>query len=389
MKSKYVFLLLFVLLVAISNMAYLAWAVENRAPFVSNVSVEQRPGTKLVDIAYDVDDPDGDALTITVAISDDGGGTFKVPAKTFSGDVGGGITPGRSKKIVWDAGVDMPNILGTKYQVKVTANDGKPGSGTVLGRDGAVMTLIPAGKFLMGDTFNEGVPGERPVHTVYLDAFFMDKYEVTNALYAKFLNEYGKEVDAAGHTLINIEKTMIEKADDAYIPKAGYENHPVIYVTWYGAASYAQFYGKRLPTEAEWEKAARGGLEGKRYPWGNDSIQNNSNCIGTGGFDAWNTSSPVGSFPPNDYGLHDMAGNVWEWCADGYGSGYYSVSPMNNPEGPGVRLRFVNNDFTNVISDRILRGGGWGGGELCLRVAAREHHNPLDMYNYGFRCAGF
>jgi formylglycine-generating enzyme required for sulfatase activity len=136
------------------------------------------------------------------------------------------------------------------------------------GPGGTPMVLIAAGEFEMGNTSNEGKPDERPAHTVHLDAFYMDVHEVTNYQYARFLNEYGKNTDDAGHELLNVsgKYCLIEKVGDTYKPKDGYENHPVVEVSWYGAAAYARFYGKRLPTEAEWEKAARGGLVGKQYP---------------------------------------------------------------------------------------------------------------------------
>ena len=254
------------------------------------------------------------------------------------------------------------------------------------------MVLIPAGEFQMGDNFNEGDGNECPVHTVYLNAFYIDKYEVTNAQYADFLNAYGKNIDAAGHELLDIDSDtcLIEKVGkNIYQPKAGYENHPVIKVSWYGAAAYAQFCGKRLPTEAQWEKAARGGLVGKRYPWGDEITHDDANYDGTGGRDKWERTSPVGSFSPNGYGLYDVAGNVWEWCADEDDSGYYSRSPENNPKGPGVVVTFRNDDFTNVTSRRVLRGGGWLHVTYLLRCAFRNCiFNLTDTgVNLGFRCS--
>ena len=246
------------------------------------------------------------------------------------------------------------------------------------------MVLIPAGDFLMGS--NDGSSDEKPVHTVYLDAFYMDKYEVTNAKYAKFLNEYGKNTDVAGDELLEIGSRYcrIEKSGSVYRPKSGYENSPIVEVSWYGAAAYAQFYGKSLPTEAEWEKAARGGLVGKKYPWGDKLTHDDANYSGTGG---WRGISPVGSFPPNGYGLYDMAGNVWEWCADEYDSDYYSKSPKNNPTGPGTPVLFVNNDFTNVKHSRVLRGSAWVNIGHDLRCADRNNYVPaLRSYYVGFRC---
>lgn len=377
----------FTLIIGFLSVYFSVVSAANTAPYVSNVQVKPRPGTKLVDITYDVEDADGDVLTITVEISDDGGKTFIVPAKTFSGDIGPRITPGKGKKIVWDAGKDVPNVYGTNYRVKITASDS---GDIIIGKDGAEMALIPAGKFQMGDNFNEGGNDERPVHTVYLDTFYMDKYEVTNKQYAIFLNDYGKNVDEAGHKLLDLDNSycLIEKVGDAYKPKAGYEDHPVIYVSWYGAAAYAQFYGKRLPTEAEWEKAARGGLVGKRYPWGDDISHDRANYPSTGGRDEWSRTSPVGSFPPNGYGIYDVAGNVWEWCADEYDSEYYSRSPEINPTGPGDVVIFKDNHFTSVKSPRVLRGGAWTINPYYLRCAVRNNSEPERMYGFvGFRCA--
>ncbi len=253
-----------------------------------------------------------------------------------------------------------------------------------------VMVLISAGKFEMGDNFNEGMDDEFPVHTVYVDSFYIDAYEITNAQYASFLNTYGKNVDAAGHELLRINSNyrLIRKMRNEYRPLAGYENHPAVEVSWYGAAAYAQFYGKRLPTEAEWEKAARGGLVGKRYPLGDEISHNNANYRETGGRDRWSRTSPVGSFPPNGYGLYDMAGNAWEWVADEYDESYYSKSPPNNPKGPGVAITFKNNDFTEILSWRVLRGGHCLDDAIFLRCADRDYFEPANKNgSFGFRCA--
>jgi formylglycine-generating enzyme required for sulfatase activity len=248
----------------------------------------------------------------------------------------------------------------------------------IIGKDGAPMALIPAGEFQMGGHSSESGYNERPVHTVYLDAFYMDKYEVTNELYARFLNEIGRNEDEGGDLLLDINDPdcLIEFVDDQYRPKAGYENHPVVEVSWWGAKAYAKWAGKRLPTEAEWEKAARGGLIGRKYPWGYDINHDMANYRGTDGRDRWGGTSPVGSFPPNGYGLYDMAGNVWEWCADWYDGSYYSRSPRRNPKGP------------DSGPGRVVRGGSWWDFPLNLRCADRDYHVPQNTIdNLGFRCA--
>ena len=144
-------------------------------PVVSKVRAAQRPGTQLVDITYDVADPDSATLTVSVAVSDTGGATYAVPASSFSGDAGSAVTPGGNKRIVWDAGRDWPGMFSANMRFRVTAQDAAPAP--------TGMVLIPAGSFQMGDSFGEGDSDERPVHTVTVSAFYMDKYEVTKALW--------------------------------------------------------------------------------------------------------------------------------------------------------------------------------------------------------------
>ncbi|NIR48003.1 SUMF1/EgtB/PvdO family nonheme iron enzyme, partial [candidate division KSB1 bacterium] len=213
------------------------------------------------------------------------------------------------------------------------------------------MVLIPAGTFEMGS--NDGDDDEKPVHKVSVDAFYMDKYEVTVEQYAEFLN-------ATNH------RKPANWTEQLQNPK-----RPVVYVSWNDAVAYTEWLSQktgqtyRLPTEAEWEYAARGGNTGYggkpkyRYPWGDDASPDKANYRGTGGKDRWQGTSPRGSFDPNGYGLYDMAGNVWEWCSDWYASDYYENSPEKNPKGPAT------GDY------RVLRGGSWNYGPLGMRCAFR------------------
>jgi sulfatase modifying factor 1 len=220
----------------------------------------------------------------------------------------------------------------------------------------AELVLIPAGEFLMGD---DSAGDHSPAHRVYVDSFYMDKYEVTNAQYLAFCQ-------ATGHRLPEFWGMS------GFRCGPDYPNHPVIGVSWSDAAQYARWCGQRLPTEAEWEYAARGGLAGMSFPNG-DTLQppdGNYNRSGKGGPVA------VGSYPPNGFGLHDMQGNVVEWVADFYAPDYYSSSPHSNPQGPD-HGRF-----------RVIRGGGWHSGASCNKVYYRNALPPNWVdFNVGFRCA--
>ena len=200
--------------------------------------------------------------------------------------------------------------------------------------DSATMVLIPAGTFQMGSS--TGDSDEQPVHTVTLEAFYMDVYEVTNARYQKF-----------------VESTGYSRPPLSHNPRFNAPDSPVVGVNWRDAAAYAAWANKRLPTEAEWEYAARGNLTGKLYPNGDIITHTDANLGGTDGADNWKWTALVGSFPPNGYNLYDMAGNVWEWCFDEYNAEFYSQSPENNP-------RFGREIAPDTENFRILRGGGWG-----------------------------
>ena len=240
------------------------------------------------------------------------------------------------------------------------------------------MVLIPAGEFKMGS--HTGKNNERPVHTVYLDAFYMDTHEVTNAQYKAFVDanpEWQKENIAAEYH----DGTYLRLWDGNTYPE-GKADHPVIYVSWYAAMAYAEWAGKRLPTEAEWEKAARGGLRAKAYPWGDTYEATHANYGRH-----HNAPIAVGQYPPNGYGLYDMAGNISEWCLDEYDPDFYATSPRENPFSSGT-IEATINDFKNVKDkNRVLRGGCWSDNGLFLRVAFRDwgpqHYSSVFR---GFRC---
>jgi len=222
------------------------------------------------------------------------------------------------------------------------------------------MVLIPAGEFTMGS--DEGENDEKPIHKVYLDAYYIDKYEVTNAQY--------KECVKAGKCK--------KPYDTAWYDNQNYSNHPVVYVDWYMADTYCEWAGKRLPTEAEWEKAARG-TDGRKYPWGNNWCETCCNWEEEGKKDGYRGTAPVGSYESgkSPYGVYDLSGNVWEWVADWYSGNYYQNSPYKNPTGPSSE------------AIRVMRGGSWNFSYPdYFRGAVRIWLDPDSWVNLiGFRCA--
>jgi sulfatase modifying factor 1 len=318
------------------------------------------------------------------------------------------------------------------------------------------MVLIPEGEFEMGDTFGDGDYTEHPVHAVFVDAFFVDRYEVTNAQYAAGLNwawaqgglitvtdgvvyRYGSGTSYPYcDTTTSSSNSRITWNGSTFGAVEGKEDHPIVLVSWYGSVAYANWRsgiegrppcydldtwtcnfgsGFRLPTEAEWEKAARGGTPGHRFPWSDQETIQHARCnYYSSSYYSYDTSptsghhpcwlygpgpntSPVGFFTgalqykadwdwpglpesyqtangANGYGLHDMAGNVWEWCNDWYLDTYYDSSPYDNPHGP-----------TSGIW-RVVRGGGWHLNAYYCRVASRTHWPPVNRhYGNGFRLA--
>ena len=241
------------------------------------------------------------------------------------------------------------------------------------------MVLIPAGEFQMGS--DDGDDEEQPVHTVSVDAFYMDTYQVTNAQFKAFVDANPQWQKDNIPDKYHDGNYLWYWSGNSY--PSGEGNHPVVDVSWYAAMAYAQWAGKRLPTEAEWEKAARGGLAGQKYPWGNDIDTTKANY--DQGFKIGDTT-PVGSYAPNGYGLYDMVGNVEEWCVDAYERDFYARSARQNP----IAGKWFGNDFVRVPThiQRVLRGGSWSDSAQELRVADRWRAMPTDASSLiGFRCA--
>ena len=245
-------------------------------------------------------------------------------------------------------------------------------------KDGMTMVYVPAGGFQMGSNESDLLADddEKPEHSVTLSAFWIDQTEVTNAQFVAFLNEQGNQKEADSTWLeIKDQDALIEQQGDTFQAKDRFTDHPAIEVSWYGAKAYCQWAGGRLPTEAEWEYAARG-PEGLIYPWGNqfdDSLANCSICD-----DNYLRTAPVGTFPAGAswVGALDMAGNVWEWTNDWYESQYYASSPEVNPQGFDGGTR------------KVLRGGSWNIIEARnLRAAYRFIVRPTVRHNIvGLRC---
>ena len=246
--------------------------------------------------------------------------------------------------------------------------------------DGMEMMPVPAGEFLMGSTDTDPKAGsdELPQHSVHLDTFWIDRTEVTNARYVQFLNALGAHTGTCGghdcvETQVEDRYSHILLQDGRYSVESGFEDHPATQVSWYGARAYCAWAGARLPTEAEWEKAARG-VDGRIYPWGNGA----PDCEKAQYGDCGGSTVPAGARQAgaSPYGVLNMAGNVWEWVNDWYDSAYYAASPERNPQGPDSGVR------------RVFRGGSWGYLPAFLRTGDRARNRPTYAgFNVGFRCA--
>lgn len=343
---------------------------------------------------------------IKLYVSTDDGMNWQPINSGISGDVGTQITPGTNKTITWDVLATRERLQGDKIRFKVTATYNESGNYTETSTgsaSGIEMIFIQGGTFTMGctpDGDSDCSSDEKPRHSVTLSNFYMGKTEVTNAQYCAFLNEKGNQTES-GAEWINLsgsyegEKCRISKSGSSFYVQSGYDNYPVIYVSWYGAKAFCDWVssktGKnyRLPTEAQWEYAARSKGKDYKYAWGNGKPTKSKGgnvadetakskfsdwTIWSGYTDGYVYTAPVNSFGVNDIGLADMTGNVWEWCGDWYSSDYYKTSPTNNPENK------------TSASRRVCRSGSWSYGPQHVRCSFRGYYTPVNRYvNIGFR----
>lgn len=383
--------------VAMSALAVCA----NTPPSITNVRASQREGTKLVDIYYDATDADNDLLKVRIEISDNDGAKYSVPAFSLTGDIGEGIAPGTGKHIVWDAGTDWDGEYSDQMRVKVFAIDAQGFPGMEWGNE------VPPGGFLMGQ--DGGAEGSGPSRHVNIPwSYWLGKYEITVGQYCDFLNTAlaAGYVRRSGQTAVYtvMGEKLIENMHGSYkLVDIGdnydirwnvnnfevvgtYTNYPVR-VTWYGAIAFAHFYGYDLPTEAEWEKAARGPDhddqdEHQVYAWGNTLTTSYGNYGQSGtrktkpvGYYNGN-QTPIGPDTVNGYGLYDMTGNVAEWTLT---SGSYGIAIY--PQQEAVMSPCHQYWYASTL---CYKGGSWA--DIKPAIYVRSSAEQTSYWSFcGFR----
>lgn len=346
-----------------------------------NIMIFQLEDT--VKIKYDIfGGRDQDVHYVEMEVSSDGGRTFTLFPNSLRGDAGYGISRGINRFIVWEPLKEKIELDGDNFVFKL--------KGTILGNSSSIeFAKIDGSTFEMGDTFGEGHTDETFVHEVTIDDFEISKFEVTNYQYSIFLKEYGQDYVKSGE--FKGEKLLYECEQGLKIiqgqwqPAAGYEYHPVVNVTWYGANEFCRYYGYRLPTEAEWEYTAREKGKNIRYSVSQNLVDpfliNYDSSLEKDSLpdplnDLIINTKQAGAYPPNELGLFNLSGNVWEWCLDWYQSNYYHRSKTFNPTGPWLGKY------------KSIRGGSWFTSGKSVRVTERSylapHNYKLDV---GFRVA--
>ena len=310
---------------------------------------------------------DGDAAKPEVPMEQGTGSSESLPQSEETATFEPGIPPSPTQE-------DLPQIKEiATFGPDIPPSPPQEELSQIITDDGVSMALVPAGPFTMGND-DSRYEGEKPAHTVVLDAYYIDQYEVTNIRYA--------ECVAAG--ACEPPSSNASATRDSYYDNADFAEYPVMFVSWNAAISYCEWRGARLPTEAEWEKAARGGLEGQQYPWADKfdgTLANycDSSCTlkySVSDFnDGYIDTAPVGAYPSNGYGLYDMAGNLWEWTTDWFDPDYYGISPESNPTGSEKGIT------------RVVRGGSWNSLSATLPVSYRASNFVSGTYDFlGFRC---
>jgi formylglycine-generating enzyme required for sulfatase activity len=365
------------------------------APSVTNVKFVQQPGTKLVSVSYDLA---GGTCSVSLLVSNDNGATFNVPVKSVTGAVGNGVNSGTGKQIIWDAGTDWAGQFSNQIKIRVRAWDL---TGTV-----GTFAPIPGGTYQMGNLIGDSDIINAGTVTVTLSPYYMAVYHTTKEQWDSvrtwatsngYTDLAAGAAKAANHPVHTVQWYDVVKWANAASEREGLTPCYKVGGTVYRAGSDDSVTcnwsanGYRLPTEAEWEVAARGALVGKRFPWGDTISQSQANyaAVGEGpnavsydlsGYlntfhptfkvDPQPYTSPVGSFAANGYGLYDMSGNLRQWCWDWFGNPYEGgVNPTGVASG----------------NNRVLRGGRWSFGANDARIARREGEPP----SFGFIHTGF